>query len=140
MTGRRPHLLAILAVTCAGCPGPQAVDASIVDAPPALDVPEMIDAPTDAGDDAPIDVSSAMDVPAMADAPVSGCGWDEDAATFVCGGSDPLPDTCVAGERCCIGVCDPFGTDQVCCDPATGTIEIYRYGGGACPLETTTDC
>jgi hypothetical protein len=131
-----------------GCsPGSPVADTGI-DAPTSDTPPPPIDAP------AILDTPPPMDTPAFPDGPPrdvrpdghrddapARCGYSAASGTFECGGTDPWPmPPCAGFGRCCVGVCDPFGTDEVCCDPLTGRIEIYRYGAGACPLVETIDC
>lgn len=68
------------------------------------------------------------------------CGFDAGSDTFVCGGTDPWPADCESPTFCCHGICDPFGTDEVCCNRSTGTITVYRYMSGMCPLNETRSC
>lgn len=68
------------------------------------------------------------------------CGFDAAADTFVCGGTDAWPADCESPTYCCHGVCDPFGRDEVCCNRTTGTITVYRYMSGMCPLNETRSC
>jgi hypothetical protein len=68
------------------------------------------------------------------------CGFDAASDTFVCGGTDPWPADCESPTYCCHGICDPFGTDEVCCNRSTGTITVYRYMSGMCPLNETRTC
>lgn len=149
-----PVVLSLFVV--AGCPGPVVIDAAQLDAPmldaPTLDAPTLDASPRDAPADAALDTS--MDAWLDPDGPYGDvrpdgylddaparCGYSEAAGTFECGATDPWPSPpCEGGVRCCVGICDPFGTDEVCCDPTTGRIEIYRYSAGDCPLAETIDC
>jgi hypothetical protein len=104
-------------------------------ASPPRDTPRYVDgllAPEDGSVPVLFDAFAAPDAVSP-----GGCGYSIEAGTFICGGTDPTPADCTGG---CCGVCDPFGTDQVCCDPSTGTITIYRYRSGDCPLDVTMAC
>lgn len=120
------------------------LDAPATDAPTTTDVPPMFDTPAPMDTPAPIDARPVRDVRPdgyREDTPAR-CGYAIESGTFECGATDPWPNPPCSSpfSRCCVGVCDPFGTDQVCCDPSTGRIEIYRYSAGACPLYDTIDC
>ena len=56
--------------------------------------------PVDVGTDAPApdageDAGSDAGADAGSDAGATGCGWDEGLGSYICGGSDPAPDTVV---------------------------------------------
>ena len=135
-----------LLLSAAGAVGCSPGDPVIVDSGPdaiALDVIVLADAPPDSApiSDAPRPDAPVDDAPVEDDAGPVTCGWSDTEGTFVCSGADAMPAgaTCT-GTRCCAGTCEPGGGEEVCCDPTSGTIEIYRYSAGACPLDVANTC